>query len=304
MKSISFVSFKGGAGRSVLLSNIAYQLAGKDGLNVGCLDADLESGGLHTVFNMRAPFDQFEPEDDQNKDSFPAQVYLMSEPHRDRCIRKTLNSADPVDIELPEFVHERFALDVARSTRSKILKDSLNNGNGRLYLIPASPNAEFTSQLDARGGNLYANFSTLISNFAEGSELDVMCVDCRAGISNLSFPALAYVDAVAICMRWGRQHREGTRRLIKWFTEWLNDFHKETKVFLVVSLSQHHDDEIEDHVYRYVEDNGFTEVVEEIFFVPYVDKLTESDEILLSAGDSEYSSVYLDIGQEMLNKMP
>ena len=47
-KIISFVSFKGGSGRSVALSNVAFQLAKEN--KVGCIDFDIEGGGLNEVF--------------------------------------------------------------------------------------------------------------------------------------------------------------------------------------------------------------------------------------------------------------
>jgi len=49
---VSFYSFKGGVGRSVLLANTAAILA-KQGFRVVCLDFDLEAGGLHTIFNVQ-----------------------------------------------------------------------------------------------------------------------------------------------------------------------------------------------------------------------------------------------------------
>lgn len=49
MAIITFYSYKGGVGRSILLANTAYLLASK-GYNVVCVDFDLEAGGLHSIF--------------------------------------------------------------------------------------------------------------------------------------------------------------------------------------------------------------------------------------------------------------
>lgn len=51
MAIITFYSYKGGVGRSILLANTAYLLASK-GYNVVCVDFDLEAGGLHSIFSI------------------------------------------------------------------------------------------------------------------------------------------------------------------------------------------------------------------------------------------------------------
>jgi MinD-like ATPase involved in chromosome partitioning or flagellar assembly len=50
---ISFYSYKGGVGRSMLLANVAVVLAQR-GRRVLCIDFDLEAGGLHTIFGLPA----------------------------------------------------------------------------------------------------------------------------------------------------------------------------------------------------------------------------------------------------------
>jgi MinD-like ATPase involved in chromosome partitioning or flagellar assembly len=51
MAIITFYSYKGGVGRSILLANTAYLLA-SNGYNVVCVDFDLEAGGLHSIFSI------------------------------------------------------------------------------------------------------------------------------------------------------------------------------------------------------------------------------------------------------------
>lgn len=50
-KIVSFYSYKGGVGRSLLLANVAAGLALTH--RVACVDFDLEAGGLHTIFDVR-----------------------------------------------------------------------------------------------------------------------------------------------------------------------------------------------------------------------------------------------------------
>jgi cellulose biosynthesis protein BcsQ/tetratricopeptide (TPR) repeat protein len=49
---LTFYSFKGGVGRTMLLANIAYRLANKHGLRVIAVDWDLEAPGLHRFFGV------------------------------------------------------------------------------------------------------------------------------------------------------------------------------------------------------------------------------------------------------------
>ncbi len=51
MTVVTFYSYKGGVGRSILLANTAVLLA-KMGKRVVCLDFDLDAGGLHKIFNI------------------------------------------------------------------------------------------------------------------------------------------------------------------------------------------------------------------------------------------------------------
>ena len=49
---ITFYSFKGGVGRTMLMANIAYRMANKHGLRVIAVDWDLEAPGLHRFFGV------------------------------------------------------------------------------------------------------------------------------------------------------------------------------------------------------------------------------------------------------------
>lgn len=49
---LTFYSFKGGVGRTMLLANTAYRLANRHGLRVIAVDWDLEAPGLHRFFGL------------------------------------------------------------------------------------------------------------------------------------------------------------------------------------------------------------------------------------------------------------
>jgi cellulose biosynthesis protein BcsQ len=51
---VTFYSYKGGAGRTMALANVAFRLADLHALNVVAVDWDLEAPGLHTFFGIDA----------------------------------------------------------------------------------------------------------------------------------------------------------------------------------------------------------------------------------------------------------
>ena len=53
MKTITFYSYKGGTGRSLLLVNTAHYIA-RAGGKVVVLDLDFEAPGLHNKLNVKA----------------------------------------------------------------------------------------------------------------------------------------------------------------------------------------------------------------------------------------------------------
>jgi len=296
MAKIAFVSFKGGAGRSVTLANVAFQTAVQKGKSVGCIDADLESGGLHTIFNVDAPYDQFQRDSKSEGNKFPIQVFLMNERARSTLLKERNISFDVYN-QRADLVAQHFAINIATKTGTLPLRDRLRKSkHGSIHLIPASPNTDFTMQVEA-SGNLYNHFYNLLDAFEVGCKLDTIFVDCRSGISALNLPALAFVDATVICLRWGQQHRAGTERFIRWYSSWLKQTEGGAKLYLLVSLMDQSD--IQEKVRNFLEERKLSELIAETFFIPHDPGLASDDRIILDSGSTEYSRAIKHVAEEL-----
>ncbi len=212
-KIISFVSFKGGSGRSVSLANVAFQLAKT--YRVGCVDFDIEAGGLHKVFDIGEP----------DRDSI--QQFLMDE----EDLSNYLDEEVIPDYTDEEVFQKRLVIDVPNTTCPWISPGDIQGG---LFLIQALPDADMTYRVDT-GMNLFWRFHKLLRLFAKVESLDFILIDCRSGISNLGLPGLAYCHCVSVFLKWGKQHRYGTNRFLDWYSSWLDSAGLERDIYLVPS---------------------------------------------------------------------
>jgi len=260
-KVISFVSFKGGSGRSVALANTAYQLAKR--WKVGCVDFDIEGGGLHKILEIGSP----------DKDSL--QHYLMDE----EDLADFLQTDVVPDYSDEHQFNERLVIDIIREGTSYLAGDETLHGE--MYLIQAQPNADLTGRVDT-GMNMFFRFDKLLSLFAQSRDLDYILVDCRSGISNLGLPGLAYCDLVALFLRWGTQHRYGTEAFLEWYENWLKDAGMRKKIVLVPS-SIDLDTVGEEHIRTYLQDS-LKRIPDAYKVIPKIDVLASSD-VVLSSGD-------------------
>jgi MinD-like ATPase involved in chromosome partitioning or flagellar assembly len=214
-RTMSFVSFKGGSGRSVGLSNVGFQLA-LSGARVGCVDFDIEGGGLHTIYGVG----------DNDKESI--QHFLMDE----EDLRVYMDHEEVPDYRDESVFLDRLVVDVQLQTTGGWKARGL--GKGALFLIQAKPDARATGLVDT-GANLFFRFNRLLESFGTVCKLDYILIDCRSGISNLALPGLAYADMTVVFLRWGSQHRYGTERLLAWYSEWLERGEMQKDIYLVAS---------------------------------------------------------------------
>ncbi len=54
MKTVAFYSYKGGAGRSLTLANVATLMGCNLGHQIGMVDLDCEAAALHEIFSIDA----------------------------------------------------------------------------------------------------------------------------------------------------------------------------------------------------------------------------------------------------------
>lgn len=175
---ITFFSYKGGAGRSLSLANTAALLA-SEGRNVGMIDLDLDSPGLHHIFRVK--------------------------PREDRSL---------LDLLLGGFVAglERVAIDV----RSESQEDWRGKEEGGLWLVPTVAEIRKLSRLHWNEAT-FAVFNDIVEHFIRVFQLDHLLIDSRTGYSVSASNAFSVSDAVACIMRLNDQSIHGVRQLVTGF---------------------------------------------------------------------------------------
>ena len=272
-KVISFVSFKGGAGRSVGLSNIAFQLSKK--YKVGCIDFDIEAGGLHKIFEI---------------------VGTSKKQSIHHFLIDNEDYFDAVGIEKPNYSSDNIFKDnlVIDLFESSSCIPSTNNFKGNLYLIQAKPNASLTSYIDT-GVNLFHNFNELIERFSNVLNLDYVFVDCRSGISNLGLPGISYCNLAMIFFKWSKQHRYGTLEFLRWYHDWIEKGNMEIKISIVAS-SIKKNTITNDDVIDYLSENGAENIPCDISTIGEIAELISDDKIIdgdISLGYNKLSELII-----------
>jgi len=190
-RRIAFCSFKGGAGRTVALANVAVGLA-KRGYVVGCIDLDIESCGLNQVFGIT--------EVSPNR---VVQTYFLNDYYW-RLLE--LGGTRPLFSETKEF--ESLIMDVGGNPK-------FAREGEKIYLIPALPQPKVTAAA-LRNENIKECTASLFRQFESHKKLDYLLIDCRSGVSTLTLPGLRWSHEVLLFFRPGKQHREGTKAMINW----------------------------------------------------------------------------------------
>lgn len=155
-KIITFYSYKGGVGRTMLLANVAWILA-NNGKRVLMIDWDLEAPGLHYYFH---PFLQ-----DQELSSTPGMIdFLMIFAHGKETAPKILSYAKPIIYEFPK--------------------------KGKIDFIPAGQQkASYAKNVNAFNWQEFyehSEFEAFIENFKEQirADYDYILIDSRTGVSD------------------------------------------------------------------------------------------------------------------------
>lgn len=216
-KFISFYSHKGGVGRSMSLSNIAYLLS-KEGNKVCIIDFDLEAPGQHKN-------DLFL----HNKIK-KGLLDLIFEYQRYYCDE----NEESFNWNFNDF-----------SVKSSIFDSQKNQEkNGDLYLLPAgNMNDEtYSSELAKLDwNNFYQSGGTLFFNALQAKlqleEFDYVLVDSRTGFSDVFYiSTLALTDTTVLVSAMNRQNIEGIKKAYKVLTsEKAEENYGKKKIILVNS---------------------------------------------------------------------
>ena len=169
-KIISTHSFRGGAGKSNTTANLAVLVA-KAGFRVGIIDTDIQSRGVHVLFQL--------------KDVFP----------------KSLN-----DFLWGRCRIEEVAFDVTERSIGRILA---GDERPRLFLIPSSLKiSEVASMI--REGYEAKLLSDGLHDLARRLRLDYVLIDTHSGINEETLLPIAISDQLIFIMRPDQSDIDGT----------------------------------------------------------------------------------------------
>ncbi|MHB8619883.1 MAG: MinD/ParA family ATP-binding protein [Chloroflexota bacterium] len=169
---ISIHSFRGGTGKSNTTANLATTLA-KRGNRVGIVDTDIQSPGIHVLFNVA------EDEMEHTLDD-----YLWG--------------------EIPI---ERAAFDVG--SRLTMEDNSTGLGSGALYLVPSSIKPGDIARI-LREGYDVGLLNDGYRNLTERLKLDYLLIDTHPGLNEETLLSISVSDVLLLILRPDKQDFQGT----------------------------------------------------------------------------------------------
>lgn len=169
---ISIHSFRGGTGKSNTSANIASQLA-LSGARVGVIDTDINSPGIHILFNVQ-----------ENAIKYSLNDYLWG-----RCKIQ----------------------DAALRVTDHIRNDPKTKATikGELFLIPSSMNVGEIARI-LREGYDVTLLSDGYHQIIKELNLDYLVIDTHPGVNEETLLSIAISDYLAIIMRPDSQDYQGT----------------------------------------------------------------------------------------------
>jgi len=202
-------SFKGGAGRTVTMANVAYILAKEMGRRVLCVDLDTESAGASVMFDVKKAVDNEEVWTLQDilRGSFEPRM-RENQPPRGGVQSIVLGRGDFATALWPK-LHVRLWPN----------EDSAASGDGYLDFVPARTITSSTSEKSASSYEAQQNFTTLLRKVNNGLEEppDIILFDSAAGQQDTALLGMSNSNMLAVFVRWSRQFVYGT-------IDFLNDY--------------------------------------------------------------------------------
>lgn len=274
METITFYSYKGGSGRSLLLANAAQFLA-LTGKRVVALDLDFEAPGLHYKMHIGEP-------GQRTADVVPERGvvdYLLA----------ASDGAQPE--RLPDYV----------------ASVALPRGSGELALMPAgaAPSGEYWRRLTAlahRGvlgdpdSDVIASFLELKARLEDELEADYLLIDARTGITELAGIATTLLADKVVCLMIDNpESLAGTRAVLRSFGRAVRlDKQDPVEVLAVLSRVSQRDEETERRVIAFLDEPGpspeETLALDRLFVLPSAPEVAREERILLDGGREGTSS--------------
>ncbi len=168
---ISTHSFRGGTGKSNVTANLAVMVAAA-GNRVGIIDTDIQSPGIHVLFN----FDQ---------------------QHAAHSLNDFLHKRCPIEKAAYDVTAQAFAPTTAQDSRT------------RVFLIPSSLNSGEIAHI-LREGYDVALLNDGIQALIDRLQLDYLFIDTHPGVNEETLLSIAISDALVLLMRPDNQDLQGT----------------------------------------------------------------------------------------------
>ncbi len=170
-KIISTHSFRGGTGKSNTTANLATLIA-KAGYRVGVIDTDIQSPGIHVVFQF-----------DQKKAKYALNDYLWG-----RCS-----------------IHDA-AYDITEQCIGNVVPGAQRP---KLYIIPSSLNSGEIARI-LREGYDVAKLNDGLQELISTLDLDYLLIDTHPGVNEETLLSIAISDVLVLILRPDNQDFQGT----------------------------------------------------------------------------------------------
>ncbi len=167
-------SFRGGTGKSNITANLAALLACQ-GNRVGIVDTDIQSPGIHALFNLAPEHFKF---------------------------------------ALNDYLWKRCRVEEAAYDVSDIVLQHQPDAHGRLYLIPASMRTGEITRILQEGYDV-GLLNNGFQQFMERLELDYLLIDTHPGVNEETLLSAAISDVLLLILRPDRQDYQGTAIMVE-----------------------------------------------------------------------------------------
>jgi MinD-like ATPase involved in chromosome partitioning or flagellar assembly len=169
-KIVSIHSFRGGTGKSNLTANLAATVAMR-GNRVGVIDTDIQSPGIHVLFNLE-----------------------------EGSIRHALN----------DFLWGRCRIEeAAHDVTAAVANGSGPPAGGGIFLIPSSLNAGEIARV-LREGYDVSLLTDGYREIVRALQLDYLFIDTHPGVNEETLLSIAISDKLAVILRPDNQDYQGT----------------------------------------------------------------------------------------------
>jgi MinD-like ATPase involved in chromosome partitioning or flagellar assembly len=171
---VSIHSYRGGTGKSNFTANLAWWLA-TQGKRVGVLDTDLQSPGVHMVFEF---------------------------------------DTSRITFTLSDFLFGKCAVEEAVYDITKSLRLEAQAPSGRLLLLPSSMNIEAITKIVAEGYDV-GKLNDSLGRLGRELTLDYLLLDTHPGLNRETMLTTAVSDLQLVLVRPDTQDFHGTAVLLE-----------------------------------------------------------------------------------------